>query len=89
MMRKISCKILLISLLISGIIGVAEATETITIAAIFAKTGIAANDNAPLFQSLRLTSIPSNFLLDPDGKVLAKNLHSDELKTFVENFMER
>ncbi len=47
MMRKISCKILLISLLISGIFAMAEATETIKIAAIFAKTGIAAKDNAP------------------------------------------
>lgn len=36
-------------------------------------------DDAPLFKALRMTSIPANFLLDENGKVLAKNLHGEEL----------
>lgn len=36
-------------------------------------------DDAPLFKELRMTSIPANFLLDENGKVLAKNLHREEL----------
>ena len=54
-MRKISYKVLLISLLISGIFAAAEATEPIKIAAIFAKTGIAGKDNAPEVQMAELS----------------------------------
>lgn len=43
-------------------------------------------DNAALFKQLRLTSIPANFILDENGKVLAKNLHGDALLQFVEAF---
>ena len=53
-MRKISYKILLISLLIPGIFTAAEATEPIKIAAIFAKTGIAAVQNASYIQMVEL-----------------------------------
>ena len=54
MMIKISCKLLLISLLIPGIFAQAGATETIKIAAIFSKTGVAAKDNAPLLEGVSL-----------------------------------
>lgn len=40
-------------------------------------------DDAPLFKALRMTSIPANFLLDENGKVLAKNLHGKELAEWV------
>lgn len=43
-------------------------------------------DNAALFKALRLTSIPANFLLDENGKVLAKNLHGEELVKWVEAY---
>ena len=45
-------------------------------------------DNAALFKQLRLTSIPANFILDENGKVLAKNLHGEALLQFVEVFFE-
>lgn len=45
-------------------------------------------DNAALFKELRLTSIPANFILDENGKVLAKNLHGEELLQFVEAFFK-
>ncbi|MBI1224980.1 MAG: redoxin domain-containing protein [Bacteroidetes bacterium] len=45
-------------------------------------------DDAPLFKELRMTSIPANFLLDENGKVLAKNLHGQELVKQVEKIIE-
>lgn len=45
-------------------------------------------DNAALFKELRLTSIPANFILDENGKVLAKNLHGEALVKFVEAFFK-
>ena len=53
-MRKISYKVLLLSFLIPGIFTTAEATEPIKIAAIFAKTGIAAVQNASYIQMVEL-----------------------------------
>lgn len=46
-------------------------------------------DNAALFKQLRLTSIPANFILDEKGRVLAKNLHGEELMRFVDDFFKR
>lgn len=46
-------------------------------------------DDAPLFRELRMTTIPANFLLDEQGKVLAKNLHGDELVKFVDAFFAK
>lgn len=45
-------------------------------------------DEAPLLDALRLRTIPANFLLDDEGRVLAKNLHGEELRTFVANFFK-
>ena len=44
-------------------------------------------DQNPLMDALRLKTIPANFLLDGEGRVLAKNLHGEELIQFVENYM--
>jgi thiol-disulfide isomerase/thioredoxin len=46
-------------------------------------------DDAPLFKELRMTSIPANFLLDENGKVLAKNLHGEELVKWVEGYFAK
>lgn len=46
-------------------------------------------DDAPLLKTLRIQTIPSNFLLDAQGKVLAKNLHGEELVKFVEEYLGR
>jgi len=37
---------------------------------------------------LRITSIPTNFILDAQGKVIAKNLHGDSLKAFVADYLK-
>lgn len=44
-------------------------------------------DQNPIMDALRLKTIPANFLLDHEGKVLAKNLHGKDLIRFVENYM--
>ncbi len=34
-------------------------------------------------QQFRVSAIPTNYLIDPDGKILAKNLRGEELTTFL------
>lgn len=46
-------------------------------------------DDAPLFKTLRISTIPANFLLDAEGRVIAKNLHGAELAQFVEKYFEK
>ena len=46
-------------------------------------------DVSPFLDALRVTSIPANFILDAQGKVLAKNLHGQALETFVTQYLER
>ncbi len=45
-------------------------------------------DDAPLFKALRMVTIPANFLINDQGKVVAKNLHGEDLVQFVDGFME-
>ena len=45
-------------------------------------------DDSILFESLRLTTIPANLLLDAQGRVVARNLHSEELVEFVETYLK-
>ncbi len=44
-------------------------------------------DDAPLMEVLRIQTIPANFLVNADGRVLAKNLHGEHLVEFVDSFM--
>ncbi|MDX2070975.1 MAG: TlpA disulfide reductase family protein [Haliscomenobacter sp.] len=44
-------------------------------------------DDAPLMEALRIQTIPANFLLDADGKVIAKNLYGNELINFVAQYL--
>jgi thiol-disulfide isomerase/thioredoxin len=44
-------------------------------------------DAGPVMERLRLRTIPANFLLDAQGRVVAKNLHGEELVRFVERWM--
>ncbi len=46
-------------------------------------------DETPFMDALRIATIPANFILDEDGKVVAKNLHGAELKAFVEEFLKK
>ena len=46
-------------------------------------------DDAPLFKALRISTIPANFLIDHDGRVLAKNLHAEELRAFLDEYFEK
>ncbi len=45
-------------------------------------------DAAPLLETIRITTIPANFILDVQGKIVAKNLHGDALKVFLEDYLK-
>ena len=46
-------------------------------------------DASPVRQALKFEYIPSNYLLDAEGRLLARNLHREELRIFVKNYIER
>ncbi|MDN5200890.1 TlpA disulfide reductase family protein [Fulvivirgaceae bacterium BMA10] len=39
------------------------------------------DDKQSIYNLYLLSSLPSNFLLDPEGKIIAKNINADQLKT--------
>jgi len=45
-------------------------------------------DSGPVMEALRLRTIPANFLVDGEGRVVAKNLHGEALRRFVEERMK-
>ena len=45
-------------------------------------------DQNPFMETLRLKTIPANFLLNEKGRVLAKNLHGTNLIEFVDDYMK-
>ncbi|MDX2134898.1 MAG: TlpA disulfide reductase family protein [Saprospiraceae bacterium] len=46
-------------------------------------------DASPVRQSLRFAYIPSNYLLDAEGRLLARNLHGEALVGFVRDFLNK
>nr|WP_288931970.1 TlpA disulfide reductase family protein [uncultured Allomuricauda sp.] len=46
-------------------------------------------DQNPFMETLRLKTIPANFLLNQEGRVLAKNLHGQDLIHFVNDYMSK
>ncbi|MDZ4747060.1 MAG: TlpA disulfide reductase family protein [Saprospiraceae bacterium] len=45
-------------------------------------------DATPFMEALRITTIPANYILDGEGKIIAKNLHGVELSDFVKQYLE-
>lgn len=46
-------------------------------------------DDAPLLKEMRIQTIPANFILDAQGRVIAKNLHGTALEDSVKLYMEK
>ncbi|MBK6499327.1 MAG: TlpA family protein disulfide reductase [Saprospiraceae bacterium] len=46
-------------------------------------------DVSPLFDLLKISTIPANYLVNKEGIVLAKNLHGAELTAWVDNYMKK
>ncbi|MEZ4988257.1 MAG: TlpA disulfide reductase family protein [Saprospiraceae bacterium] len=46
-------------------------------------------DDTPFMEALRITTIPANFILDEKGKVIAKNLHGEELTSFINEYLSK
>lgn len=44
-------------------------------------------DQNPFMEALRLRTIPANFILDGNGKILAKNVHGQALVQLVEGYL--
>lgn len=44
-------------------------------------------DESPLFDTLRISTIPANYLLDSNGTIVAKNLHGTQLIQFIDRYM--
>jgi peroxiredoxin len=45
-------------------------------------------DSTPFMDALRISTIPANFILDAQGKVVAKNVYGEELQKFVRAYLE-
>jgi thiol-disulfide isomerase/thioredoxin len=45
-------------------------------------------DDAPFLETLRIQTIPANFLLNANGEVIAKNLHGEELVEFINDYLQ-
>lgn len=46
-------------------------------------------DNAPVMDAFKITTIPANYIIDADGKILAKNIHGENLVKFVEEHLNK
>lgn len=46
-------------------------------------------DDTPFMQTLRISTIPANFILDAQGKILAKNLHGEALSRFITEYLQK
>jgi thiol-disulfide isomerase/thioredoxin len=46
-------------------------------------------DDSPIFDSLRISTIPANYLIDNNRIIIAKNLHGEELIEFVEQWVSK
>ncbi|MBL7810319.1 MAG: hypothetical protein JNN28_21025, partial [Saprospiraceae bacterium] len=46
-------------------------------------------DDTPFMQTLRISTIPANFILDAQGKILAKNLHGEVLSRFITEYLQK
>ena len=57
--------------------------------AAWVQTSHLGGDASPFLDALRVKTIPANFLLDADGKVVAKNVHGEALQAFVDRFFAR
>ncbi|MBK9104799.1 MAG: TlpA family protein disulfide reductase [Saprospiraceae bacterium] len=45
-------------------------------------------DETPFLKSLRITTIPANYLLDAHGKVIAKNVYGEDLRNLVTEYLK-
>lgn len=51
------------------------------------QTSHLSGDSTPFMEALRITTIPANFLLDAEGRIVAKNLHGEELMAFIARYL--
>jgi peroxiredoxin len=57
--------------------------------AVWANVSDLLGDPSPVRQDLKFEYIPANYLIDADGRLLARNLHKEELRIFVQKYFEQ
>lgn len=45
-------------------------------------------DSTPFMDALKISTIPANFILDADGRVMVKNVYGEALKDWVANYLK-
>jgi peroxiredoxin len=45
-------------------------------------------DASPFMETLRISTIPANFILDGKGEIIAKNLHGEALENFIMEYLK-
>lgn len=45
-------------------------------------------DDSPLFQKWKISTIPANYILNAEGKIIAKNLYGEALKRFIGDYLK-
>jgi len=45
-------------------------------------------DSTPFMDALRISTIPANYILDANGKVVAKNVYGEALQNFVKEYLK-
>lgn len=45
-------------------------------------------DSTPFMDALRISTIPANYILDANGKVVAKNVYGEALQNFVSEYLK-
>ena len=45
-------------------------------------------DSTPFMETLHISTIPANFILDAEGRIVAKNLFGEDLSEFVKTYLK-
>ncbi len=56
--------------------------------AVWTQASHLSGDSTPFLETLHITTIPANFILDAEGRIVAKNLFGEELSAFVKMYLK-
>jgi peroxiredoxin len=56
--------------------------------AVWTQASHLSGDSTPFLETLHITTIPANFILDAEGRIVAKNLFGEELSEFVKTYLK-
>ncbi len=56
--------------------------------AVWLQSSHLSGDSTPFLEALNIATIPANFILDKEGRIVAKNLFGEELSAFVKTYLK-